>query len=87
VVISEGGEVNMQSDNQSGSFRDEPAPLDKLRILENLVEELLKDDPEELRVQSYMQQAGIQDTQDPIDRINKVLRALHFEEPEKEIQE
>ena len=60
---------------------------DKLRVLEILVEELLKDDPEESVVQKCMSQAGLPDTLDPIDRINKVLMALHFEENEKDIKE
>ncbi len=61
--------------------------LEKLRVLEVLVEELLKNDPKESMVTEYMNLAGIPDSQDPIDRINKVLMALHFEEPNKEIEE
>jgi hypothetical protein len=60
---------------------------DKLRILETLVEELLKDTPEEKVVQNCMSAAGIPDSKDPIDRINKVLLALHFEEKDKEFKE
>jgi hypothetical protein len=63
-----------------------PSP-EKLRILEVLVEELLKEEPEEGLVQKCMTQAGIPDSKDPIDRINKVLMALHFEESGKEILE
>ena len=59
---------------------------DKLSILETLVEELLKKAPEEKVVRSCMNKAGIPDTKDPIDRINKVLLALHFEEKDKEIK-
>lgn len=59
--------------------------VEKLQILETLVEELLKDDPEEKIVTSCMTQAGIPDSKDPIDRINKVLMALHFEDTKKEI--
>lgn len=61
--------------------------VEKLRILEVLVEELLKDDPEEKVVTTCMTQAGIPDSKDPIDRINKVLLALHFEDTKNEIQE
>ena len=61
--------------------------VEKLRILEILVEELLKDDPIEKVVTNCMTQAGIPDSKDPIDRINKVLMALHFEDTKKEIQE
>lgn len=62
-------------------------PTERLRILEVLAEELMKDSPEERLVKECMQKAGIPDSQDPIDRINKVLMALHFEEPNKEIKE
>jgi len=61
--------------------------IDKLNILETLVEELLKEAPEEKVVQNCMSAAGIPDSKDPIDRINKVLLALHFEEKEKGIVE
>jgi hypothetical protein len=60
---------------------------ERLRILEILVEELLKDEPEEALVQKCMIQAEIPDSKDPIDRINKVLMALHFEEGDKEFKE
>lgn len=62
-------------------------PNDRLRVLEVLVEELIKDDPREEIVIDCMKAAGIEDSKDPIDRINKVLMALHFEEPDKEIKE
>lgn len=61
-------------------------PEERLRVLEVLVEELLKDDPKESLVQECMLKAEIPDSQDPIDRINKVLMALHFEETDKEIK-
>jgi hypothetical protein len=61
--------------------------IDKLNILETLVEELLKETPEEKVVRNCMSAAGIPDSKDPIDRINKVLLALHFEEKDKEISE
>jgi hypothetical protein len=60
---------------------------EKLRLMEVLVEELLKDEPNESMVEKYMNQAGIPDSKDPIDRINKVLVALHFEENGKEFVE
>jgi hypothetical protein len=59
----------------------------RLEILEDLVEELLKEEPEEERVQEYLQMAGLSNTTDPIDRIREVLQALDFEEPNKEIHE
>lgn len=57
-----------------------------LYVLEKLAEELLKNVPEESVVTSFMKEAGLVDTKDPIDRINKVLQALHFEEKEKEFK-
>lgn len=60
---------------------------EKLRVLEVLAEELLKDEPKETVIEKYMAQAGIPDSKDPIDRINKVLVALHFEESGKEFVE
>lgn len=59
---------------------------DKLHLLEELVDELLKESPKEDLVRKRMNAAGIPDSKDPIDRINKVLTALHFEEKEKEIK-
>lgn len=53
-------------------------PAEKLKLLETLVEELLKDQPEEDVVTACMSEAGIPDSKDPIDRINKVLLALNF---------
>jgi hypothetical protein len=63
-----------------------PSP-DKLHILETLVDELLKDVPEEKVVKSCLSAAGIPDSKDPIDRINQVLLALQFEEKGKEFKE
>ncbi len=61
--------------------------IERLQVLEALVEELLKDSPEEKVVRSRMLEAGIPDSKDPIDRINKVLVALHFEQTDKEFKE
>ncbi|HMN67040.1 MAG TPA: hypothetical protein PKC28_00745 [Bdellovibrionales bacterium] len=58
--------------------------VEKLKILETLVDELLKETPQERVVRECMTKAGIPDSKDPIDRINKVLHALHFEEKDKE---
>lgn len=59
---------------------------EKLHLLETLVEELLKDEPAEDVVTSCMRDAGIPDSKDPIDRINKVLLALNFGEPAKDME-
>ena len=60
---------------------------EKLRLLETLVEELLKETPEESKVSACLRDAGIPDSKDPIDRINKVLLALHFEDQGKGFNE
>ena len=60
---------------------------DKLQVLEMLAEELLKDEPQEVLVQKCFSEVGLPDSKDPIDRINKVLLALHFEDNKKEILE
>lgn len=54
-------------------YRDE-----RLRILELLVDELTKDSPSEALVKNYMDQSGLPYVEDPVDRINMVLKALHF---------
>lgn len=59
---------------------------ERLHLLETLVEELLKDDPAEDVVTTCMRDAGIPDSKDPIDRINKVLLALNFGEPAKDME-
>jgi hypothetical protein len=60
---------------------------DRLQLLEVLVDELMKEDPSESVVTKCMTAVGLKDSKDPIDRINQVLKALHFEEPEREIKE
>ena len=45
--------------------------------LEALVEELLRDNPVEERVKLQMQELDIEYTVDPVERINRVLEALH----------
>ncbi|MGE4131236.1 MAG: hypothetical protein AB7F86_06335 [Bdellovibrionales bacterium] len=59
-------------------------PKDRLRLLELLAEELMKERPQESFVASALKAAGLPDTKDPMDRINKVLVALHFHEGQKE---
>lgn len=60
---------------------------ERLEILELLANELMKDDPKESLVTEYMDKAGLEDSKDPIVRINQVLKALHFSEPDKEFKE
>jgi hypothetical protein len=62
-------------------------PAERLRVLELLADELMKDEPTESLVVEYLHQAGLQDAKDPIGRINQVLMALHFSEPGKEFNE
>ena len=62
-------------------------PTERLLILEILVDELMKDVPLENVVSQCMTAVGIEDAKDPISRINQVLMALHFEDPNKEFKE
>ncbi len=52
-------------------------------ILSFLAEELIKSKPEEDIVKKYMAKVGLNYSEDPVERINLVLEALHFEEPTK----
>lgn len=50
---------------------------EKVRKLELLVEELLKESPAEDVIKTKMAELDLQYTQDPVERINRVLEALH----------
>ena len=54
-------------------------------ILSFLAEELIKTEPEEEIVKSYMEKVGLAYSNDPVERINMVLQALHFQEPNQTI--
>ena len=60
---------------------------ERLHLLEALAEELIKEDPAEEMVVSYLAKAGLADPANPIDRINQVLRAIGFLEENKAIEE
>jgi len=47
----------------------------------------MKDEPIEAVVAQCMTAVGLEDSKDPISRINQVLMALHFEDPKKEFKE
>ncbi len=59
---------------------------DQLITLEKLVDELIKDEPQEDVIQAMMAETGIPYCEDPVDRINRVLRALHFSGSDKAIK-
>jgi len=50
---------------------------DRVGRLEELVEELLKDNPMEPIIEKQMKDLEIPYTDDPVERINRVLEALH----------
>ena len=50
---------------------------EKVRKLELLVEELLKDHPSEESIKNKMTELELNYTEDPVERINRVLEALH----------
>jgi hypothetical protein len=51
-----------------------------LHQLEELVEELLKQTPDEKRVKEFMNRSNMPYVNDPFERLNMVLKALHWEE-------
>ncbi len=55
----------------------EPTLDSRVTQLENLVEELLKESPSEDQVEKKMKELEIAYSKDPIERINRVLEALH----------
>lgn len=59
----------------------------ELHNLESLVEELLKPRPRTQKIDQCMKKAGLSTSGDPIERIDRVLQALNFQEPYKEIKE
>ena len=50
---------------------------ERVTRLEALVEEMLKDNPIEDRIQTQMKELEIEYSADPVERINRVLEALH----------
>ena len=60
---------------------------EKVSRLESLVDELLQDQMNEKKVRDLMRQEGLRYSQDPVERLNRVLFALQFEEPEKDFNE
>ncbi len=57
--------------------------LNREQILSYLAEELIKPEPQVELVKDYMTQVGLNYSEDPVERINLVLQALHFEDPHK----
>jgi hypothetical protein len=56
-------------------------------MLEMLVDELIKEQPREEVIQEQMEQMGLSYKTDPVDRLNDVLQALQFREPQKNFKE
>lgn len=53
---------------------------DRIRTLEILVDELIKETPQEDVIKENMQRIGLSYKVDPVDRLNMVLEALDFRE-------
>ena len=51
--------------------------MNRVEMLEELVEELLKDTPQEQAIQVKMKKLDLEYTEDPVERINRVLEVLH----------
>ena len=60
--------------------------VNREEILSFLAEELIKSEPKVELVKDYMAKVGLDYSEDPVERINIVLQALHFEEPRKIIK-
>jgi hypothetical protein len=58
----------------------------QLDALEGLVDELLKNSPEEVKIQTFMRQAGLIDPKNHTDRVQAVLDALRFEDRKLEME-
>lgn len=54
----------------------------ELQQLEVLVDELIKEAPNEDFVKDYMKEAGLDYQKDPVSRINYVLKLMSFSESE-----
>ncbi len=52
----------------------------ELQQLEILVDELIKEVPNEDLVKNYMKEAGLDYQKDPVSRINYVLKLMSFKE-------
>jgi hypothetical protein len=48
----------------------------KIEKLELLVDELVKEAPEEQKIRGYMKSAGLTYVEDPVERMNRVFAAL-----------
>ena len=53
----------------------------RIQTLEVLVDELLKDSPKEDIIKEQMEKVGLEYEMDPVERLNSVLQALHFQQP------
>jgi hypothetical protein len=54
---------------------------DRFEVLENLMDELLKEEPREEKIRGFMEQSGMEYIADPVDRLNYVLQSLDMERP------
>ena len=50
---------------------------DQIDVLEKLVDELLKDEPAQAVLKEGMAQVGLEYTDDPVERINRILLKMH----------
>ena len=57
----------------------------ELQQLEVLVDELIKEVPDESLVKNYMEKAGLDYKKDPVSRINYVLKLIDFSDNKEKI--
>ena len=56
----------------------EPILNKDLELLDKLTTEVVKENPETEKVKQYMKKAGLDYSEDPIERINLVLNEIQF---------
>ena len=54
-----------------------------VNFMEELTNEVIKKKPEEAKLKSYMKKAGLKYSEDPIERIDIVLKQMQFIENEE----
>jgi hypothetical protein len=72
----DGMDQDLLKKNSKDSVKDSKIEA-RVDQLEALVEELLKDNPVEDRIEKKMKELSITYTEDPVERINRVLEVLH----------
>jgi hypothetical protein len=68
----------MRTKTKSDKTSENSVHPDRLELLEELVDELIKESPGESRIRGYMEAVGLTYTADPILRMTRVLEELEI---------